>query len=312
MSWSCQRYSALVRLIRNSRLTTFCVNNQNHVQSDRQIYIHCVECEWYVKCYSGEELTFFVKFNEPGITPYLCVPCCSIVYKSIEIDRFYSERASTLLNRTDYWGVIDSKSAQRIKDSFKYANKCGSFVWEVQETFSFEKRDRVLLIAVTHVRYSTSTYRPVESSDLDECTYYIARSDGGYILMVRVEGSIIFESSGSTWFRSLSEAIFRAKSDRVSLTPQCVSRCTVRQPPPLEFHLPCRCVCTDISRLSLVQKSSNPPQIRPFMWTLQDLTTFFIRNHSFHFQKEIVRSRELPTSLKNRIRDVRVLDICFR
>jgi hypothetical protein len=236
---------------------------------------------------------------------------------SIEIDGFHSERVNTLLNRTDYWGVIDSESAQRIKDSFKYANKCGSFLWEVQETFSFGKKDRVPLIAVTHVRYSTSTYRPTESSDLDECTYYIARSNGGgYILMVRVEGSIIFESRGSrsTWFRSLSDAIFSARSERVSLTPQCVSQYMAQQP---SLHLPSRCVCTDISRFSLVQKLSsipfiNPPQIRPLLWTLQDLTTFFIRNHSFHFQKEIVPTRELPISLKNRICDVRALNICFR
>src|SRR5579862_5662579 len=155
---SCARYSELVTLVRNCKLTTLCVKEQDcEDQADRRFYIHCVGCEWYVKCYTGAELDFFVKFNEPGITPYLCLSCTSDVYKSFERDGIHSERVNVLLNRADYWGVIDMSTARRIKNSFKAAGKCGSFVWEVQETFSFEKKDRALLIAVTHVRYSTCT-----------------------------------------------------------------------------------------------------------------------------------------------------------
>jgi hypothetical protein len=300
---SCTRYSELVSLVRNSKLTALCVNSRedDHTQqSDNRIYIHCVGCEWHVKCYTGEELTYFVKFNAPGITPFLCVTCSFHVYKTFERDGIHSERVHALLNRSDYWGVIDMNTARRIKDSFKSAGKCGSFVWEVQETFSFDKQDRALLIAVTHVRYPTCPTHHRESNDIDECTYYIAWYQGyGYVLMERVGGSIIFESRGSLGcFTILSDAIFRARSQRVSFFPQCVSRSNVS----------CFCQCTDISRFSKV--NANKP-IRSAVWTLQDMLAFYIRNHSFHFQKEIVQTRELPRLLKNRIRDVRSVNICF-
>jgi hypothetical protein len=312
---SCSRYSELVSLVRNSKLTALCVKSGEYAQqTNLRIYIQCVGCEWYVKCYTGEELAYFVKFNEPGITSFLCVTCTFHVYKSLERDGIHSERVRTLLNRADYWGVIDMNTARQIKSNFKSAGKCGSFVWEVQETFCFDKQDRALLIAVTHVRYSTYSHFARDSNDLDECTYYIAWSRGhGYVLMVRVGGSIIFESRRDLGcFTTLSDAIVRAQSQRASLSPQCVSRS-------LSVHGSCvhvsrLCQCTDISRFCQMDVKNSiffRPQVYPVVWTLQDMSVFYIRNHSFHFQKEIAQTRELPKKLKNRIRDVRSVDMCF-
>jgi hypothetical protein len=295
---SCVRYSELVKIVRNSQRTTVCVQvfNQQVEDNPKLIYIHCASCDWYVKCYSLKELDFFRQFNKPGIINYLCLACCSDLYIRIGGEYVQSERANSLLNRTDYWGVLDINSAKSIKNTFKNANKCGSFLWEVQETFSFEKKERVLLIAVTHVRYSTNIYRYREYNDLDECTYYIAWSsaDGAYYLLERTEGSVVFKGKESTRHRRLEDAIYRAQTHRQSLSDKCSSH-------KLRFF----CVCADVKRFSQHQLE----QIHPFVWKLKDLTTFYVRNYSFHFQKEIVQSCELPFSLKNRIRDFRALEL---
>jgi hypothetical protein len=298
---SCPRYSELLELVQDSIKTSLSLRVYN--QGQIHIFVHCVGCEWYAKCYSHKELEFFKKFNEPGITPYLCLTCSSNVYKLIGGEAAHSERVHTLLNRSNYWGVLDKKSAGRLRDTFKSADKCGSFLWEVQETFAFDKNCRALLIAVTHVRYSTNSRAERQSYDLDECTYYISRSldNGLYYLLERTAGSVVLVGRQNFCFRSLKDAIFVAQSQRYCLTVNCVRKWTSLM---LNSLAPCFCVCTEISRFSQVNQTK---RICPSVWSLQDLAAFYVRNHSYHFQKEIVRTYELPTVSKNRIRDIRSL-----
>ena len=289
---NCKKYSDIVDRVFNATKTSLCVSSGVAEEHDL-IFIHCTGCGWFDKCYTVKELEFFVGFNTPGVCLYLCIACCQHVYQLVGKEAVQDQRVNCLFNDPTYWGVIDHHSAQKLKVAFRKAGKCGTFLWEVQSALPFNSVQRVFMVAVTHVKYSTTSgYLSRITDSIDSCTYYIVYREGRYQITRRVRGSVRFlPPYGVPSFPTLSEAIDRAKGRRVAID------CGQEQ-----GRLYCR--CSQINRSTVLDENEN---VQNRVWRLQDLSAFFVRNYSFHFQKEC--EQLVPFGLRNIIRDIRSCDL---
>jgi hypothetical protein len=286
MSEDCKQYSNIAYCVFDAAKTTLAITSGEAKEHD-VLFIHCTGCGWIDKCYSVKELDFFVGFNDPSICLFLCIACCRYVYTLVGSDEVQEQRVTCLFNNPNYWGVLDQNCAADIRNSFSRAGKCGYFLWEVLSALPFDPLQRVFIVAVTHVKYVTSELMRHESRDVDPSTYYIVFRQGRYHVTRRVRGSIRFKCPyGPMSFATLSEAINRAKDRRLAI--DC-------RKPESSY-----CVCTEINRSTVLNTDR---KVQSQVWSLQNICAFFIRNHSFHYQKECAQL--YPVVLRNMIRDVR-------
>jgi hypothetical protein len=262
---------------------------------DRSVYIYCTLCGWFDRRNSIKDLEYFVLFNLPAVCLFLCVGCCSRVYE--RVDHVQDQRVECLFNNPDYWGVFCYNTAERLKSWFLRADKCGSFIWEVQSVFPFDPERRELLVAVTHVKYSISSDRwnDFEYHGLGECTFFIQFFEGRYVVCRRLGKSVQFLPEFE--FATLKEAIHRARNYRFST--DCF-------PPSLSGYE--YCTCHQINRSSVINIDTLKVVNR--VWSLQNICAFFIRNYSFHYQRELAKSPTLPNVIRSMIRDVRSVVMC--
>jgi hypothetical protein len=265
--------------------------------ADRTVYIYCTLCGWFDRGNSIKDLEYFVLFNLPAVCLFLCVGCCSRVYERVE--RVQAQRVECLFNNPDYWGIFCYNTAERLKSWFLSANKCGSFIWEVQSVFPFDPERRELLVAVTHVKYSISSdiSTDFEYRGLGECTFFIQFFEGRYIVCRRLGKSVQFLPEFE--FATLKEAIDRARNYRLAI--DCF-------PPTPRLFYSEYCTCCQINRSSVINIDTLKVVNR--VWSLQNICAFFIRNYSFHYQRELAKSNILPNVVRSMIRDVRSVVMC--
>jgi hypothetical protein len=278
------------RAINADTISKWCMSSKAAIGKD-SIHIHCTGCGFFVKCYVVKELQFLVEFNN-GLCFFLCIDCSRDIYKLVGRVELQDQRVSCLFNKSEYWGVIDHRHAQEVKDAFQKAGKCGYFLWEVHSQLPSTIKKKVFLVAVTHVKYGLSCVPQPESKDIDLCTDYIIFRDGKFYLTRRVRRTVKFlipYGNRTGPFESLSEAIDQAKQRRLCNVCECTQRSRKSY-----------CTCSDINRSTTLLQDG---RVQNCVWRLQDLCAFYLRNYSFHYQTELAKL--LPIPIRNAIRDIR-------
>jgi hypothetical protein len=286
----CKQYVDIVDQSCNAIKTVVCTTS-GLADENGILFIHCTLCGGVVPRLV-KELDYFVRFNSPSFPLFTCIQCSNRVNDIVGSDAVQEQRASCLFASSDYWGVIGFDSAQKVKTAFQKAGKCGFFLWEVQSLIPFDSLDRVLVVAVTHVKYA-SPHFPVESSNLDKCTYYIVFKNGLYHITKRIREGVRFLApyGVQTSYGTLREAIDASQRRR---STDCGYEIVGRR----------YCRCSQISRSSVLDKDE---KVKSNVWRLQDMCAFLIRNYSFHFQKECFA--QLPFGLKEIVSNVRSVNL---
>jgi hypothetical protein len=286
----CKEYVDIVDRSCNANKTVVCAAS-GLVDENGILHMHCTVCGGIVPRLV-KELDYFVRFNTPSLPLFTCIQCSNRVNDIVGSDAVQEQRVRCLFASSNYWGVIGFDSAQKVKTAFQKAGKCGFFLWELQ-LLPFDSLERVLLVAVTHVKYA-SPHFPVESDNLDECTYYIAFKNGLYHITKRIREGVRFLApyGVQTSYGTLREAIEASQQRRSSDCGDEIDGAGRRY-----------CRCSQINRSSVLDKDE---KVKSNVWRLQDMCAFLIRNYAFHFQKECFA---LPFGLKGIVSDVRSVNL---
>jgi hypothetical protein len=196
-----------------------------------------------------------------------------------------------LINRSNYWGILDFKEVEEILQYIRRLNRCpstGWFLWETKCVSSVDNGQHNVAVALTQLRCVTSHGQYVSkmnclsgsgfqvakfrSGNVDTYTVYIVKSprDGRYyeykdLGMVKLGEMFISKTYKVRYSTAtLNNAIKRILL-RYSMYEQLIYW-------PGQSH-----VCEPFSRFVSVCDSKRPHI--PKLWSLQQLCLFFIRNY---------------------------------
>jgi hypothetical protein len=229
-----------------------------------------------------------------------------------------SERAK-LINRSNYWGILNFREVDRILQYIKRLNLCpstGWFLWET-ECATSDSGQRNLAVAVTQLRCVTSHGEYVSKMECrsgsgfqiarfrpgnpDTYTVYIVKSpsDGRYYEYKDQE--LVYHGrmfKSTTYAKRYSSSTLNGAIKCILLRYSAYEQLIYW---PGKSH-----ACEPFSRFVSVCDSKRPHI--PKLWSLQDLCVFFIRNYlriSEHYDEP-----RLPKLFVDMISGMSAVELC--
>jgi len=263
---------------------------------------NAVGCDWCAHCkqlatvyYSKDELCFFKQLVSRAFPLLACVDCYFSVDIIVNQKSIQRDREKCLLNRPNYFGVLDATSAQEIFQTnvFKVP---GIFLWEYQIPHPIRLDQRVLIVGVTYTLPTIPHNRPKPTRSLggfDKYTSYLVRGpDGSYYIAY---GLAQFSGNWNQDFKTLRRNWIPLPSKSLkSALGHLNIRHAFRDHRSSGGYV---CRCTSISKYSVlgtrenfihprdiaVKQLQKQHQDRLFNpWSLQHLAAFYVRNHGFN------------------------------
>jgi len=264
----------------------------------------CVHCRQYLtRYYTVRELEFFRQFASRSFPLLTCVDCYSAVGLISTRARAQKDRETHLLNRINYFGVLDVTTAQDIFVSYvarkNNVHAAGIFMWEFQIPHPIRLDQRNLIVAVTHILGGVQYRRsiPSDARGFDKyTTYIVCGPDGTYYVAYGIQK---FQGAWTDDFKTLCHRGLVSAGKSLPEALASIER--------THTHFEHReCNCEPISKYAVLESKTKSTKFTP--WSLQHMTAFYIRNQSFNFQYQVLKEshqycRQLIVGSADHVRD---------
>lgn len=263
--------------------------------------MHCCRCSISLaSVYSANTITCDLNLTPKCVHfTYYCRSCYIAGIHYALLSSYYQKEREDFINSSNYWGVFSINDLTRLKLVFKkHPGKV--FFWEFPACITFPMFDiprYILVQAITILESPTPgrvLYHSVSaSSSFDRFTTYIYCLSGRYFVTYGINNFKWDNDNTPLFWRTVE--YFPTLSDAISsILNDHRNRCSTKDG---KAH----CNCVKGNRFHYTE-SSKGKDVVGNVWSLQDLSAFFIRSYSVFNKEKII-------NLQHRFARNRILNI---